>query len=253
MKALAGISLPGPFYFKGIMIFIQSSIFSVKERNMLTRQLSLKRGVTARAVNITEDKEIKEGLAQLDIPHPKPVIVLVGGASGIGWLDKFPMRKAIRIVAKLAEETGSVVVDGGTQAGIMTEIGKQRKQNNFTFPLIGVVFDSLLTKGDPKSILDPNHTHFFLIPGEDWGAESSWISKIATTIAEEEKSMTILVNGGNISRSDVEYSLLAHRPTFVMRGTGRMADEITLTGKVMAVDISQKAEEILEFLKTRLT
>jgi hypothetical protein len=31
-----------------------------------------------------------------------------------------------------------------------------------------------------------------------------------------------------------------------------MADEITVTGKVMAIDISQKPEEILEFLKTRL-
>src|SRR5919109_242757 len=105
---------------------------------MLTRQLSLKRGVTARAVNIKENKEIEAGLAQLDIPHPKPVIVLVGGASGIGWLDKFPMRKAIRIIAKLAEETQSVVLDGGTQAGIMQEIGKQRKKGKYSFPLVGV-------------------------------------------------------------------------------------------------------------------
>ncbi len=46
----------------------------------------------------------------------------------------------------------------------------------------------------------------------------------------------------------MEYSLLENRPTFVMRGTGRMADEIALTGKVFAVDISQKPEKILEYL-----
>jgi hypothetical protein len=220
---------------------------------MLTRELSLKRGVTAPAAKITEDKEIEAGLAELNIPHPRPVIVLVGGASGIEWLDEAPMRKAVRIVARLAEEADAVLVDGGTQAGIMTEIGKQRKQHDFSFPLIGVVFDSLLTREDPKSVLDPNHTHFFLIPGEDWGAESAWISKIATVIAGEEKSLTVLVNGGNISRQDVENSLLANRPTVVMRGTGRMADEIPLTGNVMAINISQKADEILEFLKTRLS
>lgn len=219
---------------------------------MLTRQLSLKRGVTVEAVNITEDKDVPQALLDLNIPHPQPVIVLVGGASGIGWLDKFPMRKAIRIVAQLAEETQSVVVDGGTQAGIMQEIGKQRKQNKFSFPLVGVVFDSLLMQEEPASILDANHTHFFLIPGEDWGAESAWISRIGTAIAGEQKSITILVNGGNISKSDVEYSLLENRPTFVMRGTGRMADEITLTGKVFPIDISQKADEILEYLKLRL-
>lgn len=220
---------------------------------MPTRQLALKRGVTVGAVNITEDKEIQQALIDLQIPHPKPVIVLVGGASGIGWLDTFPMRKAIRIVAQLAEETGSVVVDGGTQAGVMQEMGKQRKQNKFSFPLIGVVFDSLLMQEEPGSILDPNHTHFFLIPGEDWGDESAWISRIGTAIAGDQKSITVLVNGGNISKTDVEYSLLENRPTFVMRGTGRMADEIMLTGKVFPVDISQKSNEILDYLKLRLT
>ena len=220
---------------------------------MLTRQIPLKRDINVEAVNISDNSEISEALNQLGIPHPKPVIVLVGGASGIGWLDKFPMRKAISIITKLAEETQSVVLDGGTQAGIMQEIGKQRKKGKFSFPLVGVVFDSLIMKEDPKSILDPNHTHFFLIPGDDWGDESAWISKIATSIAGDNKSITILVNGGNISRTDVEYSLLESRPVFIMRGTGRLADEITLTGKVFPVDLSQKPEEILEYLKARLS
>lgn len=231
---------------------------------MLIRQLALKRGVTVGAVNIKDYHEIQEALTGLAIPHPKPVIVLVGGAGGIKWLEKFPMRKAVGIVARLAEETQSVVIDGGTQAGIMTEVGKQRKRNKFTFPLIGVVFDSLLMQEEPASILDANHTHFFLIPGDDWGDESGWISKIATAIASDakstvaagvaslQKSITILINGGNISRTDVEYSLLENRPTFVMRGTGRMADEITLTGNVVAVDISKKPEEILETLRAKL-
>ncbi len=231
---------------------------------MLIRQLTLKRGVTVGAVNINDYHEIQEALTGLAIPHPKTVIVLVGGAGGIKWLEKFPMRKAVGIVARLAEETQSVVIDGGTQAGIMTEIGKQRKRNTFTFPLIGVVFDSLLMQEEPASILDANHTHFFLIPGDDWGDESGWISKIATAVASDtkaplangvanlQKSITILINGGNISRTDVEYSLLENRPTFVMRGTGRMADEITLTGNVVAVDVSKKPEEILATLKAKL-
>jgi len=216
-------------------------------------QISFKGDNTAKAAYISDNADIDNAIEELQIPNPKTVIVLVGGAGGIGWMDKFPMRKAIGIVARLAEETQSVVIDGGTQAGIMTEIGRQRKRNKFSFPLIGIVFDSLLIKEDPQSILDPNHTHFLLIPGKDWGDESAWISKIATTIAGDKKSITILVNGGNISRTDVEYSLLENRPTFVMRGTGRMADEIILTGKVVAIDISQNPDDILEFLKTRLT
>lgn len=219
---------------------------------MLTRQIPFKQGVNVKGANIEDDKDIQEALTELQIPHPKTVIVLVGGAGGIGFWDKFPMRKAIRIIANLAEETQSVIVDGGTQAGIMKEIGKQRKQNKFSFPLIGVVFDSLLMREAPESILDPNHTHFFLIPGEDWGDESAWISKIATAIASDKKSMTILVNGGNISRTDVQYSLLENRTAVVMRGTGRMANEITLGDQIIAIDISEKSDDILEFLRRRL-
>jgi hypothetical protein len=216
-------------------------------------QISFKGDNTAKAAYISDNADIDKAIEELHIPHPKTVIVLVGGAGGIGWLDKFPMRKAIGIVARLAEETQSALIDGGTQAGIMTEIGKHRKRNRFSFPLIGVVSDGLLRQQDPQSILDPNHTHFFLTPGQDWGDESAWISKIATHIAGDRKSITILVNGGNISRTDVEYSLLEDRPAFVMRGTGRLADEITLTGRVVAVDISLKPDDILEFLKIRLT
>lgn len=219
---------------------------------MLIRQISLKRGGTASAANISSDDEIQQALDELGIPSPKPTIVLVGGAGGIGFLEKFPMRKAVGIVAQLAEETGAVVVDGGTQAGIMTEMGAQRKKNGFTFPLVGIVFDALLMKEEPDSILDPNHTHFILIPGDDWGDESAWISKIATVVAGDRKSVTVLVNGGTISRADVEYSLMANRPTAVIRGTGRLADEITLTGNVFAIDVSQKPDEILEILKTKL-
>lgn len=219
---------------------------------MLIRQISLNRRIIVGAANISDNGEIEEALTQLEIPHPKTAIVLVGGAGGIKWIDKFPMKKAINIVARLAEETHSVIVDGGTHAGIMAEIGRQRKSNKFDFPLIGVVFDSLVMKEDPKSILDENHTHFFLTPGSDWGDESGWIAKIATAIAGDEKSITILVNGGDISRTDVEYGLLENRPAYIMRGTGRMADEITITRNVVAIDISQKPEDILKILKVKL-
>ncbi len=219
---------------------------------MLTRQISLQFGVPVKAANITDNADINHALDELGIPHPQRVIVLVGGAGGINWFDKFPMRKTVGIVAQLAEAMQAVVIDGGTQAGIMTEMGRQRKQHQYTFPLIGVVFDNLLMQEEPAAILDPNHTHFILIPGDDWGDESAWISKIASHVAGDLKSITVLINGGKISRHDVEYSLLERRPVFVMRGTGRLADEITLTGHVSAIDASQKAEIILDELKSKL-
>jgi hypothetical protein len=37
-----------------------------------------------------------------------------------------------------------------------------------------------------------------------------------------------------------------------MRGTGRMADNITLGDNIIAIDVSEKPDEILEYLKLRL-
>jgi hypothetical protein len=220
---------------------------------MLIRQIPLKYGIDAPAANIANHTEIGEALNQLGISRPKKVIVLIGGAYGIGVLDKLAVKKAVEVVARLAEEMNAVVVDGGTQAGVMTEIGSQRKNHKFSFPLIGVAFDSLLAKEDPKKILDPNHTHFIFIPGEEWGDESSWIARIATHIAAGEKSITVLINGGEISQQDVQCSLNEDRHVFIMRGTGRLADEITLTRKITAVDISDKPDQIQRYLREKLS
>lgn len=219
---------------------------------MPIRELKLKPEATVRAASVAAPGEIAAALDELTIPHPRSVIVLVGGADGIGWLDSFPVRKAIRIVARLAEETQSVVVDGGTQAGIMTEIGRERKSRALSFPLIGVVFEKLLEKEKPEEVLDPHHTHFFLVPGRKWGDEAVWIAKIATAVAGDRKSITILINGGSISKTDVEFSHGEDRPAFVMRGTGRMADEIEPGENVIAVDISEDESRITDFLSSRL-
>ena len=36
-----------------------------------------------------------------------------------------------------------------------------------------------------KAKLEPNHSHFLLVPGTEWSDECKWISAIASTIAED--------------------------------------------------------------------
>jgi hypothetical protein len=220
---------------------------------MLIRQFSLDNDLTVTAPVITGEQEIAEALTHVGISYPRPVIVLIGGAKGINWLERFPVRRAIRIVARLAEETGSAVIDGGTKSGIMLEMGKQRTQNKYSFPLIGVMFDNLLQRRDPKVTMEPNHTHFMLVPGERWGDESAWISRIATQVSGDKKSITVLVNGGKVAKNDVDFSTMANRPIFAMRGTGRMADEIRAGDKIILLPIWQRAAKILELLRAKLS
>ena len=77
------------------------------------------------------------------------------------------------------------------------------------------------------AILEPNHTHFFLVPGDRWGDESPWLGRAAEFISDGAPSITILVNGGEIAWEDVSLSVQAGRPVIVISGSDRAADEIS--------------------------
>jgi len=72
--------------------------------------------------------------------------------------------------------------------------------------------------------LDPDHTHFVLVPGERWGDESPWLAAVVGALAGSQPSVTVLVNGGEVALNDVAHSVRAGRPVFVVTGSGRTAD-----------------------------
>jgi hypothetical protein len=147
-----------------------------------------------------------------------------------------------------------MIVDGATDGGVMAVLGQVYAQGDYTYPLIGVVAEQLvawsnvpgkqafsLTRKIRLALtswlvgfagmpchLEPNHTHFCFVPGNRWGAESAWISSIASQLAGDYSSVTILSNGrpGGICVQDVEHSLDVNRPVIVMAGTGGWADEL---------------------------
>ena len=108
---------------------------------------------------------------------------------------------------------------------------------------------------EDKVPLDPNHTHFVLVPGSKWGDESPWIAKLATVLSGGNPSLTILVNGGEISRLDVENSLVTDRPVLALKGSGRLADELvkdthsTQIKAIAAEDGNALYQTISEILK----
>ena len=130
------------------------------------------------------------------------------------------------------EKHGAVGVDGGTRAGVMRLFGETRAAHGPSFPLVGVVAAGMVklpgqpVHRDDQADLEPNHTHFIVVPGDEWGAESPWIACAATQLAEHRPSITVLINGGQIAYSDVERSVEAGRRVVVIAGSGRTADTL---------------------------
>jgi hypothetical protein len=74
--------------------------------------------------------------------------------------------------------------------------------------------------------LEPNHSHFLLIEREGWGEESPWIARLASALAARKVSLTLLVNGGEISWADVSASIAENRAVVAVAGSGGTADAI---------------------------
>jgi hypothetical protein len=136
----------------------------------------------------------------------------------------------IEALGELAERVGAVVVDGGTDEGVMRLLGQTRARGR-RFPLIGVVVASLAaepeaTPSAEQANLEPNHTHVVLVPGEKWGDEVVWIARVADVLAGAAPSATALVNGGDIAYADADASIASDRPVLAIDGTGRTADAV---------------------------
>ena len=99
----------------------------------------------------------------------------------------------------------------------MALIGQARAKLGASFPLIGVTAGGTV-KPDGSTVgraavasLEPNHTHVVLVPGARWGDESSWLADVASWVAGDAPSVTVVVNGGEVTVGDAERSVAAGR------------------------------------------
>jgi predicted Rossmann-fold nucleotide-binding protein len=179
--------------------------------------------------SVERAEDLEHALAELGLVQGRPTLVLVGGAAGIDEADVVRLAPVFDELVLAAEREGATVVDGGTDVGVMRLLGRARADRGATFPLVGVLPEELAATSGSDGAgtpLEPNHTHFVLVPGERWGDEVPWLARVADVLANGRPSVTVLVNGGDVARRDVAESVRAARPVVVVGGTGRAADEL---------------------------
>ena len=183
-----------------------------------------------------ERSDLTEAISQLGLTDHYPVIVLIGGEVDEQKVDS--TRRAIEMISRIAEDMHVAVICGGTDMGVMAEIGRIRSRQSYKFPLIGVAPEELVTwPGGPSDTkvlwwgkerwqLESHYSHFILVPAEQFGDESPWIVDTATLLSKDHHSVTLLINGGEVSRKDIQLSLENGRRVIVLSRTGRLADEL---------------------------
>ncbi|MEH2207893.1 MAG: hypothetical protein V7K53_28120 [Nostoc sp.] len=194
-------------------------------------KLTFDNGQTALATQVEQQSELPNALEEIGLAGSRPVLVIVGGASNISEADFLRIQGLfVEVLAPIAETLGAYVVDGGTDVGIMRMMGAARTQIGAKFALVGVTPESKVALPNHSENaadlipLEQNHTHFVLVPGNNWGDESPWISHVATMLANDAPSMTLLLNGGEITFKDAFSSVDSGRIVLVIAGSGRTAD-----------------------------
>jgi hypothetical protein len=212
--------------------------------------LTFSNGLTARAIQVQNEADLSTAVGKIGLHGSRPVLVVIGGASLLSDADLTQLRSLfVEALAPLAESLGVLVVDAGSDAGLMQLMGQARAEIAATFPLIGVVPARFVALPDiPSSSsdsvpLEPHHTHFVLVPGSNWGDESSWLADIANTLADKAPSVVVLINGGEITWKDALENIHAGRSMIVVTRSGRTADLIAAGLRGEATD--RRAEELI--------
>lgn len=202
----------------------------------------------AAAIEVATLSDLPDALQRLGFQPPRRTLVNVGGAGKMSKEDMERVRLLFdRVVGPLAALYGIVVVDGGTAAGVMRVAGEVRAAAGFDLIGVAAVGTVKIPGRDQQppqgADLDAHHSHFVLVPGTAWGAESGWISDVASTLSVDQPSATLLSNGGDIAWDDVDVSVRARRPVIVVAGTGRTAD--MLAGAVRGDRTNARAESLV--------
>jgi SLOG in TRPM, prokaryote len=208
-------------------------------------RVSFPEGRSASVVRVANEEEVVSVTHELGLVGAPACLVLVGGADAMSEVEIARADRVVRdALVPTAERLGAVVVDGGTDTGVMALMGRARTAGGASFPLVGVVVDRLADfqdrhAPDGSASLEPNHSHFVLVPGSAWGDEAAALSALAAAVSPQ--SATVVVNGGETSWGDISMSIERGRPVVAVANSGRTADLLAAAARGHAADAEAEA------------
>jgi hypothetical protein len=190
--------------------------------------------------------------AALDDAPVGRAVVLVGGAEGAADAELARIRGFLATLVDHLERTETVLLDGGTDTGVIGLVGDARAAAAASFRLIGVVPAGVLerpTRNDESIRLEPGHDEILLVPGDTFGDETPWLFG-AADLLNAGPAPTIVVNGGAITMAEARLRLDGGHVVVAVAGSGRTADALAndtglrRSGRLRVVDLAAAESEI---------
>jgi hypothetical protein len=218
---------------------------------MRKNTITFDNGNQAVVVTAGRDADAQSILKTLDIAQPHALIMVFGGAKGLDDSRKARLVELFtNAIAPAAANLGALVMDGGTQSGVMAMMGEALAKGGRRSQLLGIApAGKVIYPGDRSdeniaggALLEPNHSHFVLVESDEWGGETGTMFKVAKAL--NVPVTTMLINGGQIAGSEALESVRNGWQLFVIEGSGRFADELSAAVRDGQVTKSVEVSEI---------
>jgi hypothetical protein len=201
---------------------------------MKKNTITFDNGNHAVVVTAPRDTDAQTILKALAFAQPRGVIMVFGGAKGLDDSRKARLTELFTdAIAPAAAELGALIIDGGTQSGVIAMMGEAVARSPGTCQLLGIAPKGKIT--DPEiagasaisdgAPLEPNHSHFVLVESNEWGGETGTMFKLAAAL--NVPVATMLINGGQIAGGEASQSVRNGWQLLVVEGSGRFADELS--------------------------
>lgn len=234
-------------------------------------------GARASAVRVPRLSAARDISAALRLPEASGVVVVNGGTTDLGS----DVAEKIRLLfadglAPVATEMALTIITGGTDAGIFSLLGVSLADHP-TVACVGVAPAARVTwpgRADaaPDAVpLEPHHSHFVLVDGDNWGDEMGTMLRLAVAVASSGSSLALLGGGGEVAKKEVVAHVRTGREVVALAGSGRLADDLAsavaaggssrdpviheavTSGRVTVLDVNSRPERLRELIRARLS
>jgi hypothetical protein len=166
------------------------------------------------------------------------VTVLIGGAARLEPDLGARLLPFVHALLEAARAARAVVIDGGTDAGVMALAGQARaelgRQPTDLAPLpvlLGIAPRGRVDApdvpgpgGNGSTPLEMRHSHHLLVPGDEWGAETPWLIEVARLLSGGRPVVAVLLDGGPVALAEAMACAAQGWPIVTVAGSGRSAD-----------------------------
>jgi hypothetical protein len=244
-------------------------------------------GRSAALVRVKQGENPYTVMTRLGVRQPKAVILVSGGANSLD--EKLAGRLKLlfnRGVARAAAQSGALIIDGGTDSGVMALTGAAVAERGDEVALMGVLPQGKAgyKTGEEAQpgILEPQHGFFVLVEGEEYGSETAMMFSLAEALTlpipraevqqrvspassgpaarlvrkPEEKAKptparlpaaVVLAGGGEGARLEIVQAVRRGWPVIIIEGSGGLADE--LAGLLRSRPVEAADPDIAEIIE----